>query len=135
MNIHIIGGGNLGVAIALGISKFTNGHQLTITRRNIESIQYLTQNGIIVSSNNTQEIQISIEDLFIQSRLLFLFDVKLNDPIDLGPRERDFETEFPSLEIRDTLVSLSFNDFWKKIEDPLFGSAKGDLSQKEQQSK
>lgn len=57
MNIHIIGGGNLGVAIALGISKFTSGHQLTITRRNIESIQYLTQKGITVSSNNTQEIQ------------------------------------------------------------------------------
>jgi pyrroline-5-carboxylate reductase len=57
MNIHIIGGGNLGVAIALGISKYTTGHNITITRRNTESIEYLTQKGITVSSDNTHEIQ------------------------------------------------------------------------------
>jgi pyrroline-5-carboxylate reductase len=34
MKIHIIGGGNLGVAIAKGISKFSKGNQITITRRN-----------------------------------------------------------------------------------------------------
>lgn len=56
MNIHIIGGGNLGVAIALGISKYTVGNQVTVTRRNIENIQYLEKNGILVSSSNTSEI-------------------------------------------------------------------------------
>jgi len=56
MNIHIIGGGNLGVAIALGISKYTTGHNVTLTRRNIESIEHLKQKAITVSSDNTHEI-------------------------------------------------------------------------------
>jgi pyrroline-5-carboxylate reductase len=43
MNIHIIGGGNLGVAIAIGISKYTTGNSVTLTRRNIAAIQHLEQ--------------------------------------------------------------------------------------------
>lgn len=57
MKIHIIGGGNLGVAIAIGISKYSSGNQVTITRRNTESILHLEQQGIIVSSDNKHEIQ------------------------------------------------------------------------------
>jgi pyrroline-5-carboxylate reductase len=56
MNIHIIGGGNLGVAIAIGISKYSKGNQVTITRRNIESIQYLESEDITVSRSNTNDI-------------------------------------------------------------------------------
>jgi pyrroline-5-carboxylate reductase len=59
MRIHIIGGGNLGVAIALGISKFTTGHQVVVTRRNIESIAYLEKSGIRVSADNTHEIDLA----------------------------------------------------------------------------
>jgi pyrroline-5-carboxylate reductase len=40
MNIHIIGGGNLGVSVAIGIAKFHN-HKVTVTRRNISKIQHL----------------------------------------------------------------------------------------------
>ncbi len=47
MNIHIIGGGNLGVATAIGITKYTTNNSVTITRRNISSIQYLESDGII----------------------------------------------------------------------------------------
>jgi pyrroline-5-carboxylate reductase len=57
MNIHIIGGGNLGVAIALGITSHTQNNSVTITRRNTESIQHLTQKGITVSNSNTAAIQ------------------------------------------------------------------------------
>ena len=57
MNIHIIGGGNLGVAIAIGIQKYTTNNSVTITRRNISSIQYLENDRIIVSSSNTQNIE------------------------------------------------------------------------------
>lgn len=57
MNIHIIGGGNLGVALALGISKYTIGNKVTITRRNIESIQYLEKEGITVNASNTKNIE------------------------------------------------------------------------------
>lgn len=57
MNIHIIGGGNLGVAIALGLSKYSKNNSVIVTRRTIESIQYLEAKGITVSSNNTHKIQ------------------------------------------------------------------------------
>jgi pyrroline-5-carboxylate reductase len=57
MKVHIIGGGNLGVAIALGLSKFSKNTHLTVTRRNTESIQYLEEKGITVSANNTHQIQ------------------------------------------------------------------------------
>lgn len=57
MNIHIIGGGNLGVAIAIGLSKYSKNTNIIVTRRNTESIQYLEQSGITVSSDNTFQIQ------------------------------------------------------------------------------
>jgi len=57
MNIHIIGGGNLGVAIALGIVKYTEGNQVTVTRRNIDQIKHLEPHGITVSGDNTANIQ------------------------------------------------------------------------------
>ncbi len=57
MKIHIIGGGNLGVAIAVGINKYSKGNQVTITRRNTESILELESQGIIVSSINTKNIE------------------------------------------------------------------------------
>ena len=57
MNIHIIGGGNLGVAIAIGIQKYTTNNTVTITRRNIESIQYLEKENVTVSSSNIKSIE------------------------------------------------------------------------------
>jgi len=57
MNIHIIGGGNLGVAIALGLSGFVPECSVTVTRRNAENIKHLEAKGINVSSDNTQGIE------------------------------------------------------------------------------
>ena len=57
MKVHIIGGGNLGVSIALGIAKFSKNNQVTVTRRNTASIQYLTEYGITVSNDNKHNIQ------------------------------------------------------------------------------
>jgi pyrroline-5-carboxylate reductase len=57
MKIHIIGGGNLGVSIALGIAKFSKENQVTVTRRNTASILYLEQLGVTVSKDNTHNIQ------------------------------------------------------------------------------
>lgn len=56
MNIHIIGGGNLGVAIALGISKYTQ-HKLTVTRRQVDAISHLQTHGIEVSAHNTHNLE------------------------------------------------------------------------------
>ncbi|TDD99580.1 pyrroline-5-carboxylate reductase [Flavobacterium cellulosilyticum] len=57
MKVHIIGGGNLGVAIAKGIAKFSKTNQVTVTRRNTSSILHLEQLGITVSTDNTHGIQ------------------------------------------------------------------------------
>ena len=57
MKVHIIGGGNLGVSIAMGLSKFSHDNQVTITRRNIASILYLEQCDVTVSSDNKHQIQ------------------------------------------------------------------------------
>lgn len=57
MKVHIIGGGNLGVSIALGIAKFSTNNQVTVTRRNTASILHLQDLGITVSSDNTHKIE------------------------------------------------------------------------------
>ena len=57
MKVHIIGGGNLGVAIAKGIAKYAAGNSVTVTRRNTANILYLEQLGITVSTDNKHGIQ------------------------------------------------------------------------------
>jgi pyrroline-5-carboxylate reductase len=57
MNVHIIGGGNLGASIAIGIAKFTEGNQVTVTRRNTANILHLEQLGVTVSKDNQHNIQ------------------------------------------------------------------------------
>ena len=57
MNVHIIGGGNLGASIAIGIAKFTTSNQVTVTRRNTANILHLEQLGVTVSKDNQHNIQ------------------------------------------------------------------------------
>jgi pyrroline-5-carboxylate reductase len=54
--IHIIGGGNLGVALAIGLAKYAPDTEITVTRRNVKLIQYLEEQKIRVSADNTSEI-------------------------------------------------------------------------------
>jgi pyrroline-5-carboxylate reductase len=59
--IAIIGGGNLGAAIAEGLikSKFISPELLTVTRRNVEALQGLKAQGVTVTSNNAAAISSS----------------------------------------------------------------------------
>src|ERR1044071_7276052 len=59
--IAIIGGGNLGAAIAEGLikSKFVSPQQITVTRRNVEAIQHLKTMGVNVTSDNATAIRAS----------------------------------------------------------------------------
>jgi len=57
MKIHIIGGGNLGVAIALGLAGYSKNSEVTVTRRNSDAIKHLENKGITISSDNTYKIQ------------------------------------------------------------------------------
>jgi pyrroline-5-carboxylate reductase len=53
VKIHIIGGGNLGVALAIGLTKYSPTTEITVTRRNVKQIQYLENQDIKVSADNT----------------------------------------------------------------------------------
>ena len=56
MKISIIGGGNLGVAIAEGIilKKYASAEDITVTRRNVQLLDHLAQKGVKVSADNVQ---------------------------------------------------------------------------------
>jgi pyrroline-5-carboxylate reductase len=56
--IAIIGGGNLGIAIAEGLLKsgFAKADQITITRRNVELLTPLKNRGVSVTDNNADAI-------------------------------------------------------------------------------
>jgi pyrroline-5-carboxylate reductase len=57
--IAIIGGGNLGMAIAEGllVSGFVKAADLTITRRNTQSLKSLREQGVQVTDNNLQAVK------------------------------------------------------------------------------
>ncbi|MBT1703632.1 pyrroline-5-carboxylate reductase [Chryseosolibacter indicus] len=59
--IAIIGGGNLGAAIAEGLikSQFVSPQSITVTRRNLEAIQHLNTLGVSTTSDNASAIQSS----------------------------------------------------------------------------
>jgi pyrroline-5-carboxylate reductase len=65
MKIAIIGGGNLGTAIAEGLlkSKFCKPADITITKRNIATLKHLSDTGVTVTSNNNEAVKKS--DLII----------------------------------------------------------------------
>ena len=57
--IAIIGGGNLGAAIAEGLLKsgFATPAQITVTRRNVDRLATLKEAGVTVTSNNQSAIE------------------------------------------------------------------------------
>lgn len=58
-NIAILGGGNLGVAIAKGLmkSELSEHYAVTVTRRNIQSLNDLKELGVTVHSNNKEAVE------------------------------------------------------------------------------
>lgn len=58
-NVAILGGGNLGTAIATGLvkSEASDQYNITITRRNISLIRHLEDSGIHTTSDNLDAIQ------------------------------------------------------------------------------
>lgn len=58
MNITIIGGGNLGSAIATGLieSKFTKASNITVTKRNLNTIKHLSDAGVKISDDNQKSV-------------------------------------------------------------------------------
>jgi pyrroline-5-carboxylate reductase len=58
-NIAIIGGGNLGAAIAEGLlkSKFIKPSQLIVTKRNVATLAHLSKLGVHITSNNNEAVK------------------------------------------------------------------------------
>ena len=57
--IAIIGGGNLGTAIAEGllISKFCKASEIIITKRRIETLEKLKEKGVRITSDNSEAVR------------------------------------------------------------------------------
>lgn len=77
MRIHIIGGGNLGSSLAIGLSKFSSDSKITVTRRNVQQIQYLENLNIHVSSDNLFEIDKA--DIILLTVKPYQVEVVLNE--------------------------------------------------------
>lgn len=56
-NIAIVGGGNLGTAIAEGLAHASTDYKIAVSRRKIEIIQFLSAQGISLTSNNVDCIK------------------------------------------------------------------------------
>ena len=54
MNLSIIGGGNLGVAIAKGVREANACTRITVSRRHVSKIAHLEELGIITTDNNVE---------------------------------------------------------------------------------
>ena len=59
MKIAIIGGGNLGTAIAEGLlkSKFCKAGDITITKRNTATLKALLENGVTITDKNNEAVK------------------------------------------------------------------------------
>ena len=59
MKIAIIGGGNLGTAIAEGLlnSKFCRASDISITKRNIATLKHLADRGVFVTADNNAAVK------------------------------------------------------------------------------
>jgi pyrroline-5-carboxylate reductase len=57
--IAIIGGGNLGSSIAEGLiaSGFVNANHITITKRNLSTVQHLADKGVAITSDNQAAVK------------------------------------------------------------------------------
>ena len=58
-SITIIGGGNLGKSITEGLinSKFCKASDITVTKRNLESLEYLEKKGVKISGDNNLSVK------------------------------------------------------------------------------
>lgn len=83
MKIHIIGGGNLGVSIALGLVRFAPQHEVTVTRRNLSAIASLPEKGIRITSDNTEDI--AAADIIILTVKPYQVDAVLEEILPAAP--------------------------------------------------
>jgi len=108
--IAIIGGGNLGASIAEGLiqSGFVQAQQITITKRNLQTIQHLADKGARVSTDNIA----AVKDAQYIILAVKPFQIK------------DILTEIkPSLQVNQhTIISVATGVWMKDVEEILDSS-------------
>ncbi len=82
-NIAIIGGGNLGSAIAGGLIKnnYLQTGLITVTKRNLSTIKFLQDKGITITNNNREAVENS--EVIILAVKPYIVDTVLNEIKDL----------------------------------------------------
>lgn len=56
MNLFIVGGGNLGQAIAIGVAAADKAVEITVSRRNVAKIEQLKKHGICITTDNKSPV-------------------------------------------------------------------------------
>jgi pyrroline-5-carboxylate reductase len=84
--IAVIGGGNLGTAIAEGLLKsgFCKSADLTVTKRNIANISSLKEKGVKTITDNNKAVQ-SSEIIILAIKPFQVKDVLTNISKDISP--------------------------------------------------
>ena len=84
--IAIIGGGNLGTAIAEGLLKsgFSKPSDLTVTKRNLATLSSLKEKGVKISSDNNKAVQ-SSDIIILAIKPFQVKDVLASIAKDLSP--------------------------------------------------
>ncbi len=109
--IAIIGGGNLGAAIAEGLinSKFAQPQHIIITKRNISTLRGLEERGVMISSNNADAVRYA-KWIILAVKPFQIKDILLQLKPDLDPLKHQLVSVMTGVWIKD-LQEILGNDF------------------------
>ena len=109
--IAIIGGGNLGTAIAEGLinSQFVQPQNIIITKRSIATLQYLQDKGVSISSNNDDATAFA-DYIILAVKPFQIKEVLENLAPSLNPEKHVLVSVVTGLWVKDLQEMLS-NDF------------------------
>ena len=101
--IAIIGGGNLGTALAEGLlkSKFSKASEITVTKRNISSLKNLKEKGIEVTDDNAKAVKDS------EVVILAVKPFQVSEVLNLVKKELNKEKLFVSVVTGVTIEEMS----------------------------
>ena len=109
--IAIIGGGNLGTAIAEGLldSGFVNPNDLIVTRRNLSLLQSLKDRGVNVMTDNTQAVKMA-DFVLLAVKPFQIKDILTQLLPSLDPAKHTIASVVTGVWIKD-MVEVTGNDF------------------------
>lgn len=109
--IAIIGGGNLGTAIAEGLinSKFAKPQHIIVTKRNISTLRPLEEKGVFISKNNADAVRFA-NWIILAVKPFQVKDILIQLKNDLNPLQHQVISVMTGVWIKD-LQEILDNDF------------------------